>query len=137
MATIAIGTRRTDRGRFASSFQAVATEASVSHLFEFSSFAGDATAGNSFSCYVDYVQMSCNSAGRPHIKDGSAGSSLVGSQPPSDVTQQAYSQSWDFRSDPLVCLTAADNTSVLAVDMTVAGAYTGYIEYHIGPPPSA
>ena len=136
MATVTLGTTRFDSGKYGTSFQAVATEASVTHLFEYSAFAGDATAGNRFSCYVDLIQMSCNTAGRPHLRDGSSGDSLVGSQPPSDVTMQSYSQTWDFRDDPLICLTAADNTSVLAIDMTVAGAYTGFVKYHIGPPPS-
>jgi len=135
MSTIALGTTRFDSGKYGTSFQAVATEASVSHLFEFSTFAGDNTAGNLFSCYVDYIQMSCNTAGRPHLRDGSSGDSIVGSQPPSDVTIQSYSQEWDFMKDPLVCLTAADSTSVIAVDMTVGGAYTGFVKYHFGPPP--
>ena len=136
MADISIATTRFDSGRYHTTFRGVASEASVTHLFEFSSFAGDATAGNSFSCYVDRIQLDCLSSGSPHILDGSAGNTLVSAGRVSDVTMQFYSQEWDFRVDPLVCLTAADNTSVIVVDMTVVGAYRGSVDYYIGPPPS-
>ena len=141
MATAILNTNKFLGGRFGTSFHSVATEASVTHLFEFSTAVGGDNTNAKFSCYVDYLQMSCNSAGRPHIKDGSSGGSLVGSQPPAvDTTDapgsQSYSQAWDWRDDPLVCLTA-DGTSVLSIDMTVAGAYTGFVKYHFGPPPTA
>ena len=137
MADISLSTRSFDSGKFGTAFAAVATEASVSHLFEFSDVIGGDNTAARMSCYVSYIQMSCNSAGRPHLRDGSSGTSIVASQPPSDVTiPQGYSQAWDFRDDPLVCLTA-DGTSVLAVDMTVAGAYAGFVKYHFGPSPTA
>ena len=137
MADISLSTRRFNSGKFGTAFAAVATEASVSHLFEFSvAISGDNTNAR-FSCYIDYIQMSCNSAGRPHLRDGSAGTSIVASQPSSDVTiPQGYSQAWDFRDDPLVCLTVVDDTSTIAIDMTVAGAYQGVVKYHFGGPPT-
>ncbi len=137
MATITLNTNKFDSQKFGTSFQSVATEASASHLFEFSTAVGGDNTAAKMSCFIDTIQMSCNSAGRPHLRDGSAGGSLVGSQPPSDVTNQSYSQTWDFRDDPLVCLTAVDNTSTITIDMTVAGAYTGFVKYHFGPPPTA
>ena len=135
MADISLSTRKFDSGKFGTAFAAVATEASVSHLFEFSDAVGGDNTAARMSCYVSYLQMSCNSAGRPHLRDGSAGTSIVASQPASDVTIQSYSQAWDFRDDPLVCLTA-DGTSVLAVDMTAGGAYQGFVKYHFGPTPT-
>ncbi len=140
MATIVLGTTRFNSGKYGTSFQTTATEASVSHLFEYSTFAGDNTTGNPFSCYIDYIQMGCNTAGRPHIRDGSGGNSLIGSQLPTvDTTDapgsQSYSQEWDFRGDPLVCLTAADSTSTIIIDMTSAGFYSGFVKYWSGPPP--
>ena len=136
MADISISTTRTNQGKYHSSFRAIATEASVSHLFEFSAFAGDATAGNNFSVYVDSIQLDCNTAGSPHVLDGSAGNTLVGAAYISDVTMKSYSQAWNFSNDPLVCLTAGDNTSTITIDMTVAGSYRGNIDYWVGPPPS-
>ena len=134
MATISTGTTRHESGHYWTTFQSVATEASVSHLFEYSAFAGDATAGNHFNCIVEKIQMDCNTAGSPHILDGSAGNSLVGSGYTSDVTIKGYSQAWDFGKDGLVCLTAADNTSTLCVDMTRAGSYRGSVKYKIEAP---
>lgn len=142
MATIKLNTNKFLGGKLGTSFQSLATEVSVSHLFEFSTAVGGDNTRAKFSCYIDYIQMSCNTAGRPHLRDGSIGGSLVGSQPPAldttnDPGSQSYSQEWDFRDDPLVCLTAVDNTSTITIDMTSAGAYSGFVKYHFGPPPTA
>lgn len=134
MADISLSTKNFNSGKFGVGFRATATEASVSHLFEFSTAIGGDNTNAKFSCYVDSIQMSCGSQGGAHIRDGSAGDSIVGAL--AGISGSSYSEKWDFRDDPLVCLTA-DGTSVLSVDMTLAGKYQGYVKYHFGPPPTA
>ena len=136
MSDISLSTRQFDSGKFGTAFSSEGSDASVAHLFEFSTAVGGDNTAAKFACYIDFIQMSCNSAGQPHLRDGSAGTSIVGSRPPSDVTIQSYSQAWDFRDDPIVCLTAVDDTSTIVIDMTVAGAHQGFVKYHFGPPPT-
>lgn len=134
MADISISTRHFLSGKIGTAFASKATEASASPLFEFSDVIGGDNTNARFACYVDYLQMSCVSAGMPHLRDGSSGTSIVGSVQPGQGFQSA-SQAWDFKDDPLVCLTA-DGTSRLFIDMTVQGAYQGFVKYHFGPPPT-
>lgn len=130
MADVSKNIKRFASGKYGVTFRAVATEASVTHLFEYSDAAGDNTVGLPFVCNVEYMQLSCGTGGNAHILDGSAGKTLVAVL--GDTSDTAYSETWDWRDDPLVCLTTADNTSVLCVDMTEAGAYQGFIKYSFG-----
>lgn len=133
MATLLTNTIRTDRGLYTTSFHTVATEASVSHLFEITSISGEDITSLKGSCYIDYIQLSCGSSGSAHIRDGSSGGSIVGSL--AAVSGAANSQDWDFNKDPLVCITSVDTSSTIVVDMTVAGPYQGFVKYHFGPKP--
>ncbi len=134
MADFSATTKRFLGGKFGTAFRATATEASVSHLFEFSTAVGGDNTNAKFSCYVDFVQLSCGSQGGAHLRDGSSGESIV--QTLAGISGSSYAHTWDFKDDPLVCLTA-DGTSVLAVDMTLAGKYQGYVKYHFGPSPTS
>ncbi len=135
MADFSAVTKTSLSGRFTTAFHAIATEASVSHLFEFSTMVGGDNTAAKTSCYIEWIQLSCGSAGSAHVRDGSAGESIV--QSLASGCQAANSQEWDYGDDPLVCLTAVDNTSVIAIDMTVPGEYQGVVKYHFGPPPTS
>lgn len=75
-------------------------------------------------CLLHYVHLSCTTVASVGLFDGSDGDGIVRLRT-SDVTyvSQGNSQTWDFKDDPLICMTS-DNTksiSVCAGDGWVSG----------------
>jgi hypothetical protein len=83
--------------------------------------------------YVDAIQLAaCASGGNVALIDGSGGSPLV-TLANSDVSYGGgVREYWDFRDDPLVCLTA-DNTQSLCVSSTLSGHISGFVKCWWGP----
>lgn len=86
--------------------------------------------------YVYYLQIAgCASGGPVAICDGSDGAPIVSLALGDDTASKgANSQVWDFRDDPLICLTA-DNTQSLCVSSATNGHIAGYVKCGWGPSP--
>ncbi len=85
--------------------------------------------------YLDYIQMSCSTGGPVTLLDGSAGVPVVALACGDTSGGSTNSAFWDFRKDPLICLTA-DSTESLCVSSAVNGYVAGYVKCHWGPPPT-
>ena len=83
--------------------------------------------------YVEYLQLTgCATGGPLAFIDGSTGQAIV-SLANSDASYGGGIEgSWDFRGDPLKCLTA-ESTLSLCVSSTVQGFLSGFIKCHWGP----
>lgn len=90
------------------------------------------------ACYLEYVQLAaCGTMGGGPIAltDGSGGATIVGlAAHDGTLTLNGCFGAWDFRDDPLVCLTA-DNTQSLCVSSTSEAQITGFIKCYWGPLP--
>lgn len=80
--------------------------------------------------YVHSVQMSCGTGGPITLYDGSAGSQLI-TLAGSDMTGGGNSGNWDWRDDPLVCLTAEGTQSLCISSADALNA--GFIKFSWGP----
>jgi hypothetical protein len=81
-------------------------------------------------CYLEYLQLSCAS-GEVGLYDGSDGT-LIGGIKVSDVTPNGTPNSvWDFKGDPLMCLTA-DNTKSICIS-AADGHVSGFLKVYWGP----
>ncbi len=78
--------------------------------------------------YVDFLQMSCGSGGPIALYDGSGGTLIAALAGVS--VGGGNNGMWDFRGDPLVCLTA-DNTQSLCISSADA-MNTGFVKCHWG-----
>lgn len=83
--------------------------------------------------HIEQVQLSCGSCGPVAIFDGSAGTEPIVALAASDVSGVTSNEgSWDFRGDPLICLTG-DTTQSLCVSSAANGHIAGFIEAWWGP----
>ena len=97
----------------------------------------DATYVGGNSLYLYYVQLAgCASGGNIALIDGSGVGQAIVTLAIGDITPTSGHQSevWDFRDDPLICLTA-DNTQSLCVSSTINGHISGFIKCGWGPNP--
>jgi len=86
--------------------------------------------------YIEYIQLTgCATGGPVALIDGSTGQAIV-SLANSDASYGGGGLSgvWDFRNDPLVCLTA-ETTQSLCISSTVNGHLAGFIKCGWGPKP--
>lgn len=78
-------------------------------------------------CLLHYIHLSCSTTVAVGLFDGSDGEGIVGIKTGDDAGDTSApmhaSQTWDFRDDPLVCLTAdtTKSISVCAGDGWVSG----------------
>lgn len=84
--------------------------------------------------YVDYIQLSCGTTGTIAICDGSDGGPIVDLASGDTSGGSSNAGTWDFKDDPLVCLTA-DNTQSLCVSSEFGGQIAGFIKCGWGPIP--
>lgn len=88
--------------------------------------------------YLEYVQLAtCGTAGGGPVAlvDGSAAGQAIVTLAAHDGTLTLSTEgSWDFRNDPLICLTA-DNTQSLCVSSTANAFVSGFIKCYWGPLP--
>jgi hypothetical protein len=126
------GYNRFDSGKIGVSFDY--TGGSDERLFgkDVTMMIGDATVFNN-ALYVEYITLStCGTAGPVALIDGSQGIPIV-TLSGSDVSYgNGNSGEWDFKDDPLVCLTA-DNTDSLCVSSALDGWVSGYVKCYWGP----
>ena len=88
--------------------------------------------------YVDKIQLAtCGTGGGGPIAliDGSAAGEAIVTLAAHDGTLSSWNEgTWDFKGDPLVCLTA-DNTQSLCVSSTTNAFISGFIKCWWGPAP--
>ena len=95
--------------------------------------AGDTTVFNN-ALYLEYIQLAgCASGGPVALIDGSTGVPIVTlAQGDTTAHNGANSQVWDFRDDPIMCLTA-ESTVSLCISSALPGHVSGYIKCSWGP----
>ena len=88
--------------------------------------------------YLEYIQLAGDSTGGlVSLVDGSAAGKRVVTLPCSDTTViggNAGIGVWDFRNDPIICMTA-ENTQSLCISSTVKGYCGGFVKCYWGPKP--
>jgi len=84
--------------------------------------------------YLECVHLSSgdSSGGTVSLTDGSGGAKIVTLQSGDASYSGGLSQSWDFRGDPLRCLTA-ESTQSVCMSSTVNGLCGGFIKGYWGP----
>ena len=85
------------------------------------------------SLYIEYLQLAgCATGGPLAFVDGSAGQAIV-SLANSDTSYGGGAVgSWDFRGDPIRCLTA-ESTQSICISSTVNGHLSGFMTCYWGP----
>jgi len=84
--------------------------------------------------WLEYIQLTAgdSSGGALSVMDGSTGLKIV-TLPAGDSSYSGgLSQVWDFKDDPIACLTA-DATYSLCMSSTVKGFCGGFIKGYWGP----
>lgn len=89
----------------------------------------DDTTSTDYKCFIHYIQMACGTGTAGALYDGSAGSMIVPNM--CSACGAAYSETWDFKDDPLVI--AADSTeSWVCLSAGANGTVHGFIKYTLG-----
>lgn len=80
--------------------------------------------------YIDYIQLAAcgtGAAGHVAICDGSEGEAIVSLATHDGTLGSGNEGTWDFKDDPLVCLTA-ESTQSLCVSAAASAQFTGFIK---------
>ena len=78
--------------------------------------------------HVEYIQLACGSGALVSLFDGSAGTAIINTMQCSSGT--TYSQSWDFRDDPILVL--KDSTGSLCISASANGIVQGVVKGYWG-----
>jgi hypothetical protein len=84
-----------------------------------------------YVCFLDYVQMACNSSTSAALYEGSAGTRVIPDFCSGCEGAGSYSETWDFRDDPIVLQN--DSTEAwLCISGGAQGMVHGLVKYHFG-----
>ena len=86
--------------------------------------------------YIEYIQLAtCGTAGGAPVAliDGSAAGQAIVTLAAHDGTLTVSNEgTWDFRDDPIICLTAC-NTQSVCISSTANAQVTGFMKCYWGP----